>query len=102
MQRERDVVEHAVRTVAAQAVKADELVDEAKAAGGSDHVSASGATGGLLPCPAITVTPTVWLTGDLQPDEPPGQALVEDALDTDPTAHASAPTAAMTYGLSTV
>jgi hypothetical protein len=37
VQRERDVVEHAVRTVAAQAVKADELVDEAKAAGGSDH-----------------------------------------------------------------
>jgi len=38
--REREILEHAVRTVAEQAVKADELVDEAKAAGGrrsSDH-----------------------------------------------------------------
>jgi len=29
--REREILEHAVRTVAEQAVKADELVDEAKA-----------------------------------------------------------------------
>ncbi len=35
--RERDVLEHAVRTIAEQAAKADELVDEAKAAGGGDH-----------------------------------------------------------------
>ena len=35
--REREILEHAVRTVAEQAVKADELVDEAKAAGGGDH-----------------------------------------------------------------
>jgi hypothetical protein len=35
--RERDILEHAVRTIAEQAVKADELVDEAKAAGGGDH-----------------------------------------------------------------
>ena len=34
---ERDILEHAVRVVAEQAVKADELVDEAKAAGGGDH-----------------------------------------------------------------
>jgi hypothetical protein len=35
--RERDILEHAVRTLAEQAAKADELVDEAKAAGGGDH-----------------------------------------------------------------
>ena len=35
--REREILEHAVRTIAEQAVKADELVDEAKAAGGGDH-----------------------------------------------------------------
>jgi len=35
--RERDILEHAVHTIAEQAVKADELVDEAKAAGGGDH-----------------------------------------------------------------
>jgi hypothetical protein len=35
--RERDILEQAVRTIAEQAVKADELVDEAKAAGGGDH-----------------------------------------------------------------
>jgi hypothetical protein len=35
--REREILEHTVRTVAEQAVKADELVDEAKAAGGRDH-----------------------------------------------------------------
>jgi len=35
--RERDILEHAVRTIAEQAAKADELVDEAKAAGGGDH-----------------------------------------------------------------
>jgi hypothetical protein len=37
--RERDVLEHAVHAVAEQAVKADELVDEAKAAGGGGHPS---------------------------------------------------------------
>ncbi len=36
-QREREILEHAVHTIAEQAVKADELVDEAKAAGGGDH-----------------------------------------------------------------
>jgi len=35
--RERDVLEHAVHAVAEQAVKTDELVDEAKAAGGGGH-----------------------------------------------------------------
>jgi hypothetical protein len=35
--RERDILERAVHAVAEQAVKADELVDEAKAAGGGDH-----------------------------------------------------------------
>jgi hypothetical protein len=35
--RERDILEHAVHTIAEQAAKADELVDEAKAAGGGDH-----------------------------------------------------------------
>ena len=35
--RERDVLEHAVHTIAGQAAKADDLVDEAKAAGGGDH-----------------------------------------------------------------
>jgi hypothetical protein len=35
--RERDILEHAVRVVSEQAVKADDLVDEAKAAGGGDH-----------------------------------------------------------------
>jgi len=35
-QREREIPEHAVHTVAEQAVKANELVDEAKAAGGGD------------------------------------------------------------------
>jgi len=35
--REREILEHAVRTVAEQAVKADELVDEATAAGGGSH-----------------------------------------------------------------
>jgi hypothetical protein len=35
--RERETLEHAVRTIAEQAVKAHELVDEAKAAGGGDH-----------------------------------------------------------------
>jgi hypothetical protein len=35
--RERETLEHAVRTIAEQAAKADELVDEAKAAGGGDH-----------------------------------------------------------------
>ena len=34
---ERDILEHAVHTIAQQAAKADELVDEAKAAGGGDH-----------------------------------------------------------------
>jgi hypothetical protein len=37
VRREREILEHAVRTIAEQAVKADELVDEAKAAGGGDH-----------------------------------------------------------------
>jgi hypothetical protein len=37
MRQERDILERAVRTVAEQAVKADELVDEAKAASGGDH-----------------------------------------------------------------
>jgi len=35
--KERDVLEHAVRTLADQAVKADELVDEATAARGGSH-----------------------------------------------------------------
>ena len=35
--REREILEHAVHTIAEQAVKADELVDEAKAGGGGDH-----------------------------------------------------------------
>jgi hypothetical protein len=35
--REREILEHTVRTLAEQAVKADQLVDEAKAAGGGDH-----------------------------------------------------------------
>ena len=35
--RERDILEHAVHTIAEQAAKADELVDEAKAAGGGGH-----------------------------------------------------------------
>jgi hypothetical protein len=35
--RERDILEHAVRTIAEQAAKADDIVDEAKAAGGGDH-----------------------------------------------------------------
>jgi len=35
--RERDILERAVHTIAEQAAKADELVDEAKAAGGGDH-----------------------------------------------------------------
>lgn len=35
--REREILERAVHAVAEQAVKADELVDEAKAAGGRDH-----------------------------------------------------------------
>jgi hypothetical protein len=37
MGHEREILEHAVHTVAEQAGKADELVDEAKAAGGGDH-----------------------------------------------------------------
>ena len=37
MAREREILEHAVHTIAEQAAKADELVDEAKAAGGGDH-----------------------------------------------------------------
>ena len=35
--RERDILEHAVHTIAEQAAKADELVDEARAAGGGNH-----------------------------------------------------------------
>jgi hypothetical protein len=35
--REREILKHAVHTIAQQAVKADELVDEAKAAGVGDH-----------------------------------------------------------------
>ena len=35
--REREILEQAVRTLAKQAVNADELVDEATAAGGGDH-----------------------------------------------------------------
>jgi hypothetical protein len=35
--RERDILEHAVHTVAEQAEKAGELVDEATAAGGGSH-----------------------------------------------------------------
>jgi hypothetical protein len=35
--RECEILEHTVRSVAEQAVKADELVDEARAAGGGDH-----------------------------------------------------------------
>jgi hypothetical protein len=35
--KEREILEHTVRTLAEEAVKADELVDEAKAAGGGDH-----------------------------------------------------------------
>jgi hypothetical protein len=35
--RERDILEHAVRTIAEQAAKANDLVDEAKAACGGDH-----------------------------------------------------------------
>ena len=36
-QREREILEQAVRTLAEQAVNADELVDEATAAGGGNH-----------------------------------------------------------------
>jgi len=36
-QQERQVLERAVHTIAEQAVMTDELVDEAKAAGGGDH-----------------------------------------------------------------
>ena len=35
--REREILQHTVRTVAEQAVKAQELVDEARAAGGGNH-----------------------------------------------------------------
>jgi hypothetical protein len=35
--RERDILERAVRTLAEQAAKADDLVDEATAAGGGSH-----------------------------------------------------------------
>jgi hypothetical protein len=35
--REREILDHAVHTIAEQAIKADELVDEAKAAGGGNH-----------------------------------------------------------------
>lgn len=35
--REREILEQAVHAIAEQAVKADDLVDEAKAAGGGDH-----------------------------------------------------------------
>jgi hypothetical protein len=35
--REREILEHAVHTIGEQAAKANELVDEAKAAGGGDH-----------------------------------------------------------------
>jgi hypothetical protein len=35
--REREILEWAVRTLSEGAVKTDELVDEAKAAGGGDH-----------------------------------------------------------------
>jgi hypothetical protein len=35
--RERDILERAVQTIAEQAAKADELVDEANAAGGGAH-----------------------------------------------------------------
>jgi hypothetical protein len=35
--KERDILEHAVHTIAEQAAKADDLVDEATAAGGGDH-----------------------------------------------------------------
>ena len=35
--REREILEHAVHAIAKQATKADELVDEAKAADGGDH-----------------------------------------------------------------
>jgi len=37
MPQEREILERAVHAVAEQAVKAEELVDEAKAAGGGDH-----------------------------------------------------------------
>lgn len=36
-QRDREILEQAVRTLAEQAVNADELVDGATAAGGGDH-----------------------------------------------------------------
>jgi hypothetical protein len=37
--REREILEHAVRTIAEQGAKADELVDEAKATGGGNPVT---------------------------------------------------------------
>jgi hypothetical protein len=37
MRQEREILERAVRTLAEQAVKASELVDEATAAGGGSH-----------------------------------------------------------------
>jgi hypothetical protein len=37
IQRDRDILERAVHAVSEQAAKADDLVDEAKAAGGGDH-----------------------------------------------------------------
>ena len=37
VRRERDILEHAVHSIAEQASEADELVDEAKASGGGDH-----------------------------------------------------------------
>jgi hypothetical protein len=37
VRKEREILEHAVHTIAKQAAKADELVDEANAAGGGDH-----------------------------------------------------------------
>jgi hypothetical protein len=36
--REREILEHAVHTIAEQAAKAGELVDEATAAGGGSHL----------------------------------------------------------------
>jgi hypothetical protein len=45
MDRERDILERAVHTVAEQAGKAGNLVDEAVTAGGGSHLAASG-----VPC----------------------------------------------------
>jgi hypothetical protein len=70
--RERDILERAVHTIAEQAAKADDLVDEAKAAGGGDHPVTVHAK--MLRLELLKVKVTSSASSRISPSTAPGAA----------------------------